>query len=328
MGEEWNRVRREYRQALAELTQPAKPVINSLTITADKNKQHASAIVQALESQLSNVRPHLKLPLVYLMDSILKNVGGIYIEQFSTNLVQTFMTTYDCCDPAVREKLLRVLGTWPSVFPAEILQEIHRRLNNPAVPSSRQQQHVPIKVMQRQPTVLQHSLNPPELYPPLPPNGMSPPVYYPPPPPMGITQQIIHPMPTVEQHGIPGTKLMNDIQTLLAHKRQTVFLYPSDTQSIHQIATLEQLLAFVKTQKLTEHQQQQISRQVINLWPPDLPRPAGSTASSTSSSPVPSQTNTTNTAERPYTRPSVQLTMESIQKYYILMKIITCIIVL
>ena len=90
-----------YSSSLQELTFNSKPIITNLTIIAEENIHLAPSIVQAIEEQLlkvfsfpKKVPTNQKLPLMYLMDSILKNVGKDFINCFQTNLINTFTNTF------------------------------------------------------------------------------------------------------------------------------------------------------------------------------------------------------------------------------------------
>lgn len=64
------------------------------------------------------VAPDRKLPLLYLLDSIVKNIGGVYLQLFSRNLVTTFRSAYEnVVDEATRSAMLRLLDTWDPLFP-------------------------------------------------------------------------------------------------------------------------------------------------------------------------------------------------------------------
>ena len=41
------------------------------------------------------VRPEMKLPLLYLIDSIMKNLNGKYLQQFSHNIVRVFCHAFE-----------------------------------------------------------------------------------------------------------------------------------------------------------------------------------------------------------------------------------------
>ncbi|CAG8693419.1 7361_t:CDS:2, partial [Acaulospora morrowiae] len=127
-------VRQEYRANLQELTFNSKPIINNLTIIAEENIAAARAIVQAIEDQIRAFPPSQKLPVLYLLDSISKNIGGTYIQLFARNLFHTFMDAYNVVDQPTKNKLERVLATWKSgptgapVYSVEVTGQIDRAL--------------------------------------------------------------------------------------------------------------------------------------------------------------------------------------------------------
>ncbi|KAJ3230740.1 hypothetical protein HDU81_004281 [Chytriomyces hyalinus] len=122
-------VHRSYRESIAELTFNSRPIITSLTIIAGENLAHANVIVDVIEAQLRNViihiepslfrrpfitavAPNMKLPILYLMDSICKNIGPVYSSLFSRNLFASFSNAYAAVSPADREKFRKVVNTW------------------------------------------------------------------------------------------------------------------------------------------------------------------------------------------------------------------------
>ncbi|KAJ1564877.1 hypothetical protein HK096_005752 [Nowakowskiella sp. JEL0078] len=122
-------IRLEYRSSLADLTFNSKPIITNLTIIANENIAAASAIVQAIEDQIRNAQPRQKLPVFYLLDSICKNVGNVYISKFSQNLMRTFSIAYDAVNDDDRSRMSKVLSTWWNnngvpLFPPYVLQQI------------------------------------------------------------------------------------------------------------------------------------------------------------------------------------------------------------
>ncbi|CAG8514370.1 1235_t:CDS:10 [Ambispora gerdemannii] len=127
-------VRHEYRAQLSELTFNSKPIITNLTIIAQENIHVARAIVQAIEDQIKVSLPPQKLPVLYLLDSISKNVGGVYITLFSHNLLHTFIDAYHAVDDATKQKFERVLNTWKvgpnggPVYPLDVTTSIERAL--------------------------------------------------------------------------------------------------------------------------------------------------------------------------------------------------------
>ncbi|KAI8918472.1 hypothetical protein DFJ77DRAFT_295563 [Powellomyces hirtus] len=105
-------IRLEYRASLADLTFNSKPIITNLTIIAQENLGAAPAIVRAIEDQLRNAQPKQKLPVLYLLDSILKNVGNIYISLFERNIVRMFATAFEVIDSDEKQRFIKVLLTW------------------------------------------------------------------------------------------------------------------------------------------------------------------------------------------------------------------------
>lgn len=75
------------------------------------------------------------MPIIYLIDSTCKNVGGIYIAVFGRNIVDTFLGAYNLSDPIVREKFEKLLHTWKNglpggrpVFPWHVIEPIEKSI--------------------------------------------------------------------------------------------------------------------------------------------------------------------------------------------------------
>ncbi len=71
-----------------------------------------------------------KLTPLYLMDSIVKNVGGAYSSLFMTNLTSTFCDAFCVVDNETRRSLIILMDTWQTqrVFSQPKIDEIRRRL--------------------------------------------------------------------------------------------------------------------------------------------------------------------------------------------------------
>ncbi|KAG0323488.1 hypothetical protein BGZ99_002745 [Dissophora globulifera] len=143
-----------YRTELATLSFNSKPIITSLTIAAGDNVSSARVIVQTIEERLRTAPPMQKLPTLYLIDSIIKNVGGPYLNLFGHSIVSLFLDAYTVVDSSARASFEKVLGTWPNwnsqLFPREAIAKIEH-----GVQSIRQQQ----KQQQYQPPSSMH-INP------------------------------------------------------------------------------------------------------------------------------------------------------------------------
>ncbi|XP_049878564.1 pre-mRNA cleavage complex 2 protein Pcf11 isoform X2 [Pectinophora gossypiella] len=132
----------EYASSLADLTVNSKPLINMLTILAEENVEHAGVIVETVEKHLEKVHPDIKLPVLYLVDSIIKNVGGAYTQKFSQSIVNMFTRTFKQVDEKIRSQMFKLRETWHDVFPATKLYQLDVKVNliDPAWPIQAQPQ--------------------------------------------------------------------------------------------------------------------------------------------------------------------------------------------
>ncbi|XP_047234841.1 pre-mRNA cleavage complex 2 protein Pcf11 isoform X1 [Girardinichthys multiradiatus] len=121
---------REYQSSLEDLTFNSKPHINMLTILAEENTQFAKDIVAIIEAQISKAPAAEKLPVLYLVDSIVKNVGGEYLAVFAKNLIPSFICVFEKVDENTRKSLFKLRSTWDEVFPLKKLYALDVRVNS------------------------------------------------------------------------------------------------------------------------------------------------------------------------------------------------------
>ncbi|XP_040908285.1 pre-mRNA cleavage complex 2 protein Pcf11 isoform X2 [Toxotes jaculatrix] len=121
---------REYQSSLEDLTFNSKPHINMLTILAEENLNFAKDIVAIIEAQISKAPPTEKLPVLYLVDSIVKNVGGEYLAVFAKNLITSFICVFEKVDENTRKSLFKLRSTWDDVFPLKKLYALDVRVNS------------------------------------------------------------------------------------------------------------------------------------------------------------------------------------------------------
>ncbi|TRZ03289.1 hypothetical protein DNTS_006717 [Danionella cerebrum] len=121
---------REYQSSLEDLTFNSKPHINMLTILAEENIQFTKDIVAIIEAQISKAPAVEKLPVLYLVDSIVKNVGGEYLEVFAKNLVNSFICVFEKVDENIRKSLFKLRSTWDEIFPLKKLYALDVRVNS------------------------------------------------------------------------------------------------------------------------------------------------------------------------------------------------------
>lgn len=106
---------REYDTFLNELTLNTLHVTNDLAQIASENLNKANGIVTVVENRLNVAAPDCKLPLLYLIDAILRHPksGFAYVRKFSIHPHNEFGRLYDISGPSVRAILLRTLNSWP-----------------------------------------------------------------------------------------------------------------------------------------------------------------------------------------------------------------------
>ncbi|KAK0076830.1 hypothetical protein PV325_004802, partial [Microctonus aethiopoides] len=126
----------EYISSLSDLTINSKPLIDMLTMLAEDNVEHAATIVQAVENHLQKVRSDVKLPVLYLIDSIVKNVNGAYLKLFTENIVNTFCSVFEEVNEKTRVSMWKLRQTWDDVFPSKKLFSLDVRVKgiDPAWP--------------------------------------------------------------------------------------------------------------------------------------------------------------------------------------------------
>ncbi|KAI1325897.1 hypothetical protein F5Y16DRAFT_252594 [Xylariaceae sp. FL0255] len=138
MNSEGEAVAQDFREALEDMQTIERAVITNLTIIARENLEHALEISGALMDHIKTAAPHKKLPPLYVLDSIVKNVGTPYTLFFSKKLYQTYMDSYSMVDMTTRRKLEEMLKTWKEpvpgsidtrpVFPPDVVQPIENAL--------------------------------------------------------------------------------------------------------------------------------------------------------------------------------------------------------
>ena len=105
-----------YYNLLKDLTFNSKEKINQLSQISEKNSKYAHIIVDVVYKHIKEAIPGQKLPTLYLIDSIIKNVGGIYKRLFEEYIVEMFLLVFESGTGDIKTSLYKLRNTWRKVI--------------------------------------------------------------------------------------------------------------------------------------------------------------------------------------------------------------------
>ncbi|TWU75674.1 hypothetical protein ED733_007329 [Metarhizium rileyi] len=293
---EADEVAEDYRHALEDLSSNMRFEISNLTVIARENTEHALAIADVLQQHILKAPPAKKLPALYVLDSIVKNVGTPYTLYFGRNLFKTFMESYAVVDNNVRRKMEEMLKTWKDpvpgsmdtrpVFSHELVRPIENALMKARAATMPQQAVIPGRPRS---ALLPHrnTPTPPGMRGPGGSAGPFPSQQYS--YPNGVQSQFVPNSSTPQPHGsIPATfqpplsgpygsagagtlagisveTLSNDIQNLIVAMRAEFAKNPNDNSVQNRLKALLDLQSVVRNTSLPPDQLELIKNKVTEL---------------------------------------------------------------
>ncbi|CAF4663298.1 unnamed protein product [Rotaria sp. Silwood1] len=127
----------DFKNALNDLKINSKPLINFLTILAEEKIHSAPQIVRAIEERILETKGDYVLPVLYVLDSIVKNLrSSTYIQLFENKLPVIFASAFNKVDERTRLAMFKLRQTWPPYFTSATLHNLDTRTHyiDPAWP--------------------------------------------------------------------------------------------------------------------------------------------------------------------------------------------------
>ncbi|KAH3971288.1 hypothetical protein HBI56_021140 [Parastagonospora nodorum] len=285
----------DFRDALQDLRMNSRPEISNLTLIAKENTEYAQAISTELEQHIKSTRPEFKLPALYVLDSIVKNVGTPYTVYLGRNMYRTFMDAYLVMDQGTRKAMEGLLRTWKQpvpesldnrpVFPADVTQDIENALAKMRNAIQQQVQRPAHALPARPPTTVawRDTATPPQNMaryaapndPRARPQGMPPTPQYG--PPMHGNGPPVHYQSPQQQSAPMSSNDLADLKAEIAQLISTTqarfatnFNDPSLRKTLEALLGLKHIL---DTQTLPPQQLDAVRKQIQALAPPPTPTP-------------------------------------------------------
>ncbi|KAK4580161.1 mRNA 3' end processing factor [Recurvomyces mirabilis] len=299
----------DFAESLKDLQQNNKWEISNLTTIARESTEHAQAISKALEDHINTAAPSKKLVALYVLDSIVKNVGTPYTVYLGSNLSSTFFNAYRLVDPQTRRAMESLFRTWKEPIPGALDRQpvfthkqtstIENALNQIKAMDVKRQAPMQTQYGQRQvatppqfngqfamPQIPPQHQQPAQYYAQQPAPQQSWPPAYPPPTPQHVP--VAQPPPYVDVNSLNA-----DIASLISRIQARLAANHGDQGLYTQLQALQQLQQLMNTGAVTGQALQDVRNKVSGLatavppsvastpqphalapqWPPAQPTP-------------------------------------------------------
>ncbi|KAL1601627.1 mRNA 3' end processing factor [Paraconiothyrium brasiliense] len=275
----------DFKDALQDLKVNSRPEISNLTLIAKENTEHAQAISTVLENHIRTARPEWRLPSLYVLDSIVKNIGTPYTVYLGRGLYKTFMEAYSKVDQPTRKAMEGLLRTWKQpvpesmdsrpVFPPEMTSDIENALNKMRSVQAQMQSQRQVHALPARPAMAAAWRNTPTP----PQNGAhfgAPPDprarQYPQPTP--TPDQYVQPQPFPQPMGsVDLNELKEEVGKLISSAQQAFAHNLADTSLQQRLNALLALKKMLDTQTLPPQSLEAIRNQLRTIAPPPAPTP-------------------------------------------------------
>ncbi|GAK67988.1 pre-mRNA cleavage factor cfi subunit [Moesziomyces antarcticus] len=118
IGTDPNAFANMYNSHLKSLTFNSKPIITNLTVIAHDHAATMSAVVaKCLDDHIMHSHPSVRLPALYTLDSISKNIGHPYTQLWAARIVPIFLESYRLVDQPTKMRMEELLATWKTAGP-------------------------------------------------------------------------------------------------------------------------------------------------------------------------------------------------------------------
>ncbi|KAI7577035.1 hypothetical protein KC343_g21941, partial [Hortaea werneckii] len=285
----------DFEESLRDLQRNDRFAIENLTNIARESTEHAQSISRVLGNHIKTTAPTRKLPALYVLDSIIKNVGTPYTVYLGRNLFSTFMEAYRLVDQGTRRAMDGLLKTWKEpvpgsldtrpVFPPEAVRPIENAMIQLRTALQKQRQGQPQLAGHR------NTPTPPQF------NGQfGPPLHHqqmyyghpsqqPTPQQHAFQQMYPQPSSTPQQYSLPHTPaqpplvdvqtLKSDISSLLERVKAKFATSPYDKEIQTQLNAVIQLKQVVESGMVPAQQLHQVRDTVSGMiarFPPPTPQ--------------------------------------------------------